>query len=96
MALPKAAIGFAAFASWDARGASWFGYETAWINRLAAPPELISDGAPIFVAQDMSGVLRLAGDSSVAGCLKKQLPDELVCESGANADLLCGPARKSR
>lgn len=30
---------FAAFAPWDAAGAKWFGYKTAWINRSGAPPE---------------------------------------------------------
>ena len=32
-------IAFAAFASWDACGAKWFGYPTFWVNRLNAPVE---------------------------------------------------------
>jgi 2-haloacid dehalogenase len=37
--LPKEQIAFAAFAGWDAAGASWFGYPTVWVNRLGAPPD---------------------------------------------------------
>jgi len=37
--LRKHEIGFAAFAPWDAAGASWFGYPTAWVNRQAQQPE---------------------------------------------------------
>lgn len=37
--LPKEQIAFAAFAGWDAAGASWFGYPTVWINRLGAAPD---------------------------------------------------------
>ena len=35
-------IVFAAFAPWDAAGAKWFGYRTAWINRANVPPEELS------------------------------------------------------
>lgn len=58
--LPKADIGFAAFAGWDAVGASWFGYRTAWINRASAPPEDL-DGRAAIVSRDISGALALAG-----------------------------------
>jgi 2-haloacid dehalogenase len=58
--LPKADIGFAAFAGWDAVGASWFGYRTAWINRASAPPEDL-DGRAAIVSPDISGALALAG-----------------------------------
>lgn len=37
--LPKEQIAFAAFAGWDAAGASWFGYPTVWINRLGFAAE---------------------------------------------------------
>jgi 2-haloacid dehalogenase len=37
--LPKEQIAFAAFAGWDAAGATWFGYPTVWVNRLGAPPD---------------------------------------------------------
>ena len=58
--LPKSAIGFAAFAGWDAVGATWFGYRTAWINRLRAPAEGL-DAKPAVVSASMEGVLQLAG-----------------------------------
>lgn len=37
--LSRDRILFVAFAGWDAAGATWFGYETYWLNRLDAPPE---------------------------------------------------------
>jgi 2-haloacid dehalogenase len=58
--LPKAAIGYAAFARWDAAGAIWFGYRTAWINRMNAPAERIG-AEPTIVAPSLDGVLALAG-----------------------------------
>jgi 2-haloacid dehalogenase len=51
--MPKAEIAFAAFASWDAAGAKWFGYPTIWINRtnateeqLGVKPDAVVSGAP--------------------------------------------------
>lgn len=58
--LPKERIGFAAFGGWDAAGAAWFGYRTAWVNRLGVPREPIEPG-PSIVAPDMTAVLALAG-----------------------------------
>lgn len=46
--LKKEEVAFAAFAAWDAAGASWFGYPTAWVNRLGQQAE--SFGAPPAVA----------------------------------------------
>ena len=57
--LPKSRIGFAAFGGWDAAGAAWFGYSTAWVNRLGVPLENLSPG-PRFVSPTMSAVLDLA------------------------------------
>ncbi|WP_126455080.1 haloacid dehalogenase type II [Sulfuriflexus mobilis] len=37
--LQRDEIAFAAFASWDAVGAKWFGYPTFWVNRLKFPAE---------------------------------------------------------
>jgi 2-haloacid dehalogenase len=45
--LRKEEIVFAAFASWDAAGARWFGYPTFWVNRLKLPVEelgVVPDG----------------------------------------------------
>jgi len=58
--LPRARIGFAAFGGWDAVGATWFGYRTAWVNRAGAPAEPL-DAKPAFASRGMEGVLALAG-----------------------------------
>ncbi|MFM9936074.1 MAG: haloacid dehalogenase type II [Novosphingobium sp.] len=58
--LPKSRIGFAAFGGWDAAGAAWFGYRTAWVNRLGVPREPIEPG-PSITAPGMDAVLALAG-----------------------------------
>lgn len=42
--LPKQNIAFAAFAGWDAVGASWFGYPTVWVNRFGSPAENLDAG----------------------------------------------------
>ena len=60
LSLPADRIGFAAFAGWDAAGAGWFGYPTAWINRLGAPAETVGP-EPLVTSRDLSGVLTLAG-----------------------------------
>jgi 2-haloacid dehalogenase len=64
-------IGFAASAGWDASGATWFGYETAWINRNHDPLEG-AHAAPAIIAQDMSGVLTLAAASADRGSVPTQ------------------------
>lgn len=58
--LPADGIGFAAFGGWDALGAKWFGYRTAWVNRLSSPAERLSPG-PDISGGDLSIVLRLSG-----------------------------------
>ena len=58
--LPKHSIGLAAFAGWDAVGATWFGYRTARINRPAAPEERL-DATPAIVALGIEGILEFAG-----------------------------------
>ena len=60
--LPKSRIGFAAFGGWDAAGAAWFGYRTAWVNRLGVPLEQLGPG-PAIVSTTMSAVLDLAAIS---------------------------------
>ena len=61
LGLPKRQIGFAAFGAWDAAGASWFGYPTAWVNRQPQQPE---PGAPrLLTGGDMSVVTRLVRES---------------------------------
>jgi len=46
-------IAFAAFAGWDAAGASWFGYRSAWINRFGAVPERL-DAEDVIEGRDLS------------------------------------------
>ena len=58
--LLKAEIGFVAFGGWDAVGATWFGYRTAWINRLDAADEQL-DAQPAIVTKGIEGALMLAG-----------------------------------
>ena len=58
--LPRGAIGFAAFGGWDAVGATWFGYPTAWVNRAGAPAEPLG-AAPAVTGRGMESVLALAG-----------------------------------
>lgn len=58
--LTRAEIGFAAFGGWDAVGATWFGYRTAWVNRLGVPAETL-DVAPAVTSRGIDGVLALAG-----------------------------------
>lgn len=58
--LTRAEIGFAAFGGWDAVGATWFGYRTAWVNRLGVPAETL-DVVPAITSRGIDGVLALAG-----------------------------------
>ena len=58
--LAKDEIGFAAFAGWDAAGASWFGYRTAWVNRFGAPAERLRP-SPAIVSRGIESALALAG-----------------------------------
>jgi len=60
LGLPREQIGFAAFGGWDAIGATWFGYRTAWVNRAGAPAEPLGV-EPAFAGRGMECVLALAG-----------------------------------
>lgn len=61
--LPKEHIAFAAFASWDAAGAAWFGYPTIWINRLGAKPEAL-DAQTVVAGQSLNDLVRFVVDHS--------------------------------
>lgn len=61
--LPKEQIAFAAFASWDAAGAAWFGYPTIWINRLGAKPEGL-DARTVVAGQSLNDLVRFVADRS--------------------------------
>jgi 2-haloacid dehalogenase len=58
--LPRSNIGFAAFGGWDAVGATWFGFPTAWVNRNGAAEEWL-DATPSDQSRGIEGVLSLAG-----------------------------------
>ena len=55
--LPKEEIAFAAFASWDAAGAKWFGFPTVWVNRLKFKPEVLN-AQPDAVGEGMDVLSR--------------------------------------
>jgi 2-haloacid dehalogenase len=56
--LQKDEILFAPFAAWDAAGAAWFGYPTAWVNRARQRAE---PGAPdVRAGADLSVVVSAA------------------------------------
>ena len=57
--LPAAHIGFVAFGGWDALGAKWFGFPTAWANRLGAAAETL-DPAPDVTGSGLSVASELA------------------------------------
>jgi 2-haloacid dehalogenase len=59
--LPKEQIAFAAFAGWDAAGATWFGYPTVWINRLSAPPEQLGT-TPLATGQGLDTLVRFVSE----------------------------------
>ena len=52
-------IGFAASASWDASGATWFGFPTVWVNRNGLPAD-DAHATPAVVSSGIGGVLQLA------------------------------------
>ena len=60
--LKKEEIAFAAFAGWDAAGADWFGYPTAWVNRLGFPLEQL-DATPTASGRDMNVLFELIKQS---------------------------------
>ena len=56
LGLPREAIAFVAFASWDAAGAAWFGYPTAWLNKANAPAEELGAATPGVTTQSLASV----------------------------------------
>lgn len=59
LGLSREAILFAAFAGWDAAGAKWFGFPTAWVNRLNSPAEELSV-TPDVTCKDLSDLVAFA------------------------------------
>jgi 2-haloacid dehalogenase len=60
--LQREDILFAAFAGWDAAGATWFGYPTFWVNRLHLPGEALGV-APDAMGRDLTDVVRFVTTS---------------------------------
>ncbi len=54
--IPRQQIMFVAFAGWDVAGAHWFGYPTAWINRLNFKPEVL-DARPVLVGKNLTDLV---------------------------------------
>lgn len=50
------AILFVASAAWDVAGAKWYGYPTYWVNRSAAPQEVL-DATPDGVGRDLTDLV---------------------------------------
>jgi len=58
MQLPASYILFVSSNAWDALAATWFGYQTFWINRMDLPYEEL-DTAPTYVGKSLDDVLSL-------------------------------------
>jgi 2-haloacid dehalogenase len=54
--LRKEEIAFAAFGSWDAMGAKWFGYPTFWVNRAHATIEELG-AVPDGIGNDLNDLI---------------------------------------
>jgi 2-haloacid dehalogenase len=58
LGLPAGQILFVSSNGWDAIGATWFGYQTLWVNRSGAPLEAL-DTQPTRVGSSLRDVLDL-------------------------------------
>ena len=56
--LPVAQIAFVSSNSWDALAATWFGYQTLWVNRSQAPFEELGT-QPLYTGSSLRDVLAL-------------------------------------
>ncbi len=56
--LPASQVVFVSSNSWDALGATWFGYQTLWVNRYQLPPEEIGP-PPARIGNSLRDVLAL-------------------------------------
>ncbi|WP_150046236.1 MULTISPECIES: haloacid dehalogenase type II [Methylomonas] len=62
--LTKQEIAFAAFGAWDAVGAAWFGYPTAWINRQHLPLEQLEQ-MPAKIGPDLTTLLEMTQTAQI-------------------------------
>ena len=58
LGLPASQVVFVSSNSWDALGATWFGYQTLWVNRYQLPPEEIGP-PPARIGNSLRDVLAL-------------------------------------
>ena len=58
LGLPASQVVFVSSNSWDALGATWFGYQTLWVNRYKLPPEEIGP-PPARIGNSLRDVLDL-------------------------------------
>ena len=58
--LPARNIAFVSCNSWDALAATWFGYQTLWVNRSQAPFEELGT-QPLYTGSNLRDVLALPG-----------------------------------
>ena len=58
--LPARHIAFVSCNSWDALAATWFGYQTLWVNRSQAPFEELGT-QPLYTGSNLRDVLALPG-----------------------------------
>jgi len=63
LGLERDQIAFVAFAAWDAAGASWFGFPTAWLNKNNASAEELG-ASPQITATDLATITRWIVDNS--------------------------------
>ena len=54
--LPAAQIGFVSCNSWDALAATWYGYQTLWVNRYQLPFEELGT-QPVYTGASLTDVL---------------------------------------
>jgi 2-haloacid dehalogenase len=60
IAVNKDEVLFVSSNSWDALGATWFGFTTHWVNRQGLPFEALSP-QPHFSGSDLNSVLASIG-----------------------------------
>lgn len=58
--LPARQIAFVSCNSWDALAATWFGYQTLWVNRYQLPFEELGT-QPVYTGSSLRDVLALPG-----------------------------------
>ncbi len=58
--LPARQIAFVSCNSWDALAATWFGYQTFWVNRYQMPFEELGT-QPVYTGHDLRELLALPG-----------------------------------